>query len=105
MANTAPVESNGRPHVRTSEGVVLKVGANSPAPQVAGAISQSLFDSHKVKIRAIGAGAVNQAIKACAIARSHTASRGFDLAVIPGFEVQEGKDGEISVMTLRIMTY
>lgn len=55
-------------------------------------------------MRAIGAGAVNQAVKACAIARGYVAVRGIDLLVRPGFGTVVINDKEYSTIVLNIMT-
>lgn len=69
------------------EGVqsVLKVSAKSKAVVLAGAIAAEVNGSGKAELRAIGAGAVNQAIKAVAIARGLTISNGINLSCIPSF--------------------
>jgi stage V sporulation protein S len=54
-------------------------------------------------LRAIGAGAVNQAIKACAIARGYVAPRGIDLSIRPGFATVTMRDGDVSAITLLII--
>lgn len=77
---------------------------NSSNPQsLASAISHAIYDSRKVTLRAIGAGAVNQAIKACAIARGYVAPRGIDLTIKPGFTTVTMPDGEVSAITLSIL--
>lgn len=68
---------------------ILKVSARSqPKSQpksVAGALAAVLKNNTKVEIQAIGAGAVNQAIKAIAIARGFVAPNGLDLIMVPAF--------------------
>ena len=66
---------------------VLKVSSNSDPTNVAGAIAGILRDNNDqaVELRAIGAGAVNQAVKAIAIARGYVAPSGMNLVVTPGF--------------------
>jgi stage V sporulation protein S len=63
----------------------LKVSANSNPKMVAGAIAAFLRQSSEVEIQAVGAGAVNQAVKAIAITRGYVAPNGIDLVVIPAF--------------------
>ena len=63
----------------------LRVSAKSQPKSVAGAIAATVNDFDKAEIVAVGAGAVNQAIKAIAIARGFMAPRGIDLVVIPAF--------------------
>lgn len=69
----------------STEEVVLRVGNSSDVQQLASSISFALQDSKKVVLRGVGAGAVNQMAKACAVARGYVASRGVDLVVRPGF--------------------
>ena len=63
----------------------LKVAAKSIPNSVAGAIAGVIRDEGKAEMQAIGAGAVNQAIKAMAIARGFVAPSGVDLVCIPAF--------------------
>ena len=63
----------------------LRVSAKSQPKSVAGAIAAMINDHQKAEITAVGAGAVNQAIKAIAITRGFFAPRGIDLVVIPAF--------------------
>jgi len=64
---------------------VLKVGATSKPVLVAGAIAGVIRNQNRVEVHAIGAGAVNQAIKAIAISRGYVAPGGLDLVCIPSF--------------------
>jgi len=64
---------------------VLKVGSGSNPNKVAGAIAGAISKSGKVEIQAIGAGAVNQAVKAVAIAKRFMEEKGQDLYMVPGF--------------------
>jgi len=64
---------------------ILKVSANSKPNSVAGALAVVLKDKNRVELQAIGAGALNQAIKAVAIARGFVAPSGIDLVCIPAF--------------------
>lgn len=81
---------------------VLRVGAGSSVKDVAGSISQALLTADRVTLRAVGAGAVNQMLKAAAVARSYTALRGLDLVCRPGFENVESRDGRISAVVLHV---
>ena len=64
---------------------VLKVSARSNPNSVAGALAGVLRESGNAEMQAIGAGAINQAIKAVAIARGFVAPSGVDLICIPAF--------------------
>jgi stage V sporulation protein S len=63
----------------------LKVSAHSKSKSLAGALAAVIRSEGKVELQAIGAGAVNQAIKAIAIARGYVAPNGINLVVIPSF--------------------
>ncbi len=64
---------------------VLKVSSKSSPNAVAGALAGVLRERGSAEIQAIGAGALNQAIKAVAIARGFVAPGGMDLICIPAF--------------------
>jgi stage V sporulation protein S len=63
----------------------LKVSSKSNPNSVAGALANVFREKGTVEIQAIGAGALNQAIKAVAIARGFVAPGGIDLICIPAF--------------------
>ena len=65
---------------------ILKVSSKSNPNSVAGAIAGQIKESGKVEIQAIGAGALNQAIKAIAISRGFLAPSGQNLVCIPSFQ-------------------
>jgi stage V sporulation protein S len=81
----------------------LRVGAGSNPQSVASAIAHALYDTRMVKLRAVGASAVNQAVKAIAIARGYTAPRGLDLTCKPGFTTIDSRDGQISAIVFTIV--
>jgi stage V sporulation protein S len=72
---------------------VLKVSANSQPKSVAGALAAALRDKNCAEIQAVGAGAVNQAVKAIAITRGFVAPNGIDLVAVPAFS-EVNIDGE-----------
>lgn len=72
---------------------VLKVSANSKPKSVAGALAAVLREKGSAEVQAVGAGAVNQAVKAIAITRGFVAPNGIDLICIPAFTEIE-IDGE-----------
>ena len=72
---------------------ILKVSAGSSPKSVAGALAAVVREKSCAEIQAVGAGAVNQSIKAIAIARGYVAPNGINLVCIPAFsEIQI--DGE-----------
>ena len=64
---------------------VLKVSAKSSPNSVAGALAGTIREKGSAEIQAIGAGALNQSIKAIAIARGFVAPSGINLICIPAF--------------------
>ena len=64
---------------------VLKVSATSNPKSVAGALAAVLREKGNAEIQAVGAGAVNQSVKAIAIARGFVAPNGIDLVAVPAF--------------------
>jgi len=64
---------------------VLKVSKNSNPASVAGALSGVIRERGSAELQAIGAAAVNQAVKSVAIARGFLAPGGYDIVCIPAF--------------------
>ncbi len=64
---------------------VLKVSSKSNPNSVAGALAGVLRQTGAVEVQVVGAGALNQAIKAVAIARGFVAPSNIDLVCIPTF--------------------
>lgn len=65
---------------------VLKVSARSNPTAVAGAIAAVIRELGSAELQAVGAGAINQAVKAIAIARGYVAPGGIDLVCVPAFQ-------------------
>jgi len=97
VPDTFSYESN------TPEEAVLRVRANSSVQNLASAISHAVYDSKDVTLRAIGAGAINQAVKAVAVARGFTGPRGIDIGMVPGFSTVRMPDKNVSAITLRVI--
>lgn len=64
---------------------ILKVSSTSRCSSLAGAIANTVRLQDRVELQAVGAGAVNQALKAIAIARGYLAPSGKNLICIPSF--------------------
>ncbi len=64
---------------------VLQVASSSQPSSVAGAIAGILRERKLCEIQAIGAGAINQTVKAIAIARGYLAPAGMELMCVPSF--------------------
>lgn len=81
---------------------LVKVAANSRATSVAGAIAGIIREKGRVDVQAIGAGAVNQAIKAVAIARGYLELDAIDIACIPSFSEVNIDGKERTAMRLAV---
>ena len=64
---------------------IIKVSAQSRTSAVAGAIAGVMRDVQRAEVQAIGAGAVNQAIKAIVVAKGYLAEEGVDIICTPSF--------------------
>lgn len=64
---------------------VLRVSTKSNPNSVAGALAGVLREKGTAELQAVGAGALNQAVKAVAIARGFVAPSGIDLVCVPAF--------------------
>lgn len=80
------------------ESNIIKVSSNSNPTSIAGVISALIKQYKFIELRAVGAGAVNQAVKAIAIARGYTAPNGIDLICIPAFDCVEINNEEKSII-------
>ncbi len=85
-----------------NEEPLFRVSSTANPQSTASAIAHALYESPEVNIRAVGAGAINQALKAIIIARGYVAPRGMDLYVIPGFVTIKSRDGDISAVLLKV---
>ena len=81
---------------------VIKVRAVSRTAAVAGAVAGVIRDEKHAEIQAIGAGAVNQAIKAMVLAKNFLDQDGIDIAFVPEFVNVEidGKSAQRSNLLL-----
>ena len=64
---------------------MIKVSANSRTSAVAGAIAGVVREHHRAEVQAIGAGAVNQAMKALALATGYLKGDGINVTCVPQF--------------------
>jgi stage V sporulation protein S len=71
--------------IDSSNPEVIKVSAKSRSTAVAGAIAGVIRQHERAEVQAIGAGAVNQAVKALAIARGYLERDDIDIACTPYF--------------------
>ena len=73
---------------------VIKVSANSRTAAVAGAIAGVMRESRIAEVQSIGAGAVNQAIKAIILAKGYLLNDGIEITCVPEF-VDVEIDGKV----------
>ena len=81
---------------------VIKVSARSRTAAVAGAIAGVMREAHRAEVQAIGAGAVNQAIKAIVIAKGYLAEEGVDIICVPAFVEVEIDDQERTAIRILV---
>lgn len=88
------------------DNVLIKVGSSSSPARIAGAIAHAVYEGKPVTIRAIGASAVNQAIKSVIVARGFAAQRNIDILIKPSFgEIQdEYEDHNTTIIVLTVVT-
>ena len=81
---------------------VIKVAARSRSTAVAGAIAGLMRERGRAEVQAIGAGAVNQAVKAVAIAKGYLTLDGIDVICIPAFTEVEIEGQERTAIKLTV---
>jgi stage V sporulation protein S len=64
---------------------IIRVSATSRTAAVAGAIAGVVREHHRAEVQAIGAGAVNQAVKALALATGYLRLDGIHVSFVPEF--------------------
>lgn len=80
---------------------VLKSSAHSSPNKLAGSITKVIEKGSNAEVHAIGAGAVNQTIKAIAIARGHLTLTGKDITCVPTFlRVDMGEESKTAIRML-----
>lgn len=82
---------------------LLKVSSKSKPNAVAGALANVIREDKYVEVQAVGAGAINQAIKSIAIARGFITPSGKDIICIPAF-AEVKIEGKIKT-AIKIMIY
>ena len=85
-----------------SAGVTLKVSAKSSPNAVAGALAAALRERDSVEVQAVGAGAINQAIKAVAIARGFLKGAHWDVVCSPSFVLVSIGESERTAISLMV---
>jgi stage V sporulation protein S len=64
---------------------IIKVSGKSRTSAVAGAIAGVFRERHHVDVQAIGASAINQAVKALALSRNYLAEDGYNVIFVAEF--------------------
>ena len=90
-------QASGKPHSD-----MVKVSAQSRSTAVAGAIAGISRERGRVDVQAIGAGAVNQALKAAAIARTYLLQEGVDIYLLPSFSTVAINGSERTAIRLTV---
>ena len=83
---------------------LLKVSSKSDPSKVAGALAGVIKEEGKAELQTVGAGSLNQAVKAIAIARGFVTAGGIDLICIPAFKDIEIDGEERTAIKLIIKT-
>ncbi|MEZ4868914.1 MAG: stage V sporulation protein S [Caldilineaceae bacterium] len=81
---------------------LIRVSAQSRSTAVAGAIAGVMREQEQAEMQAIGASAVNQAIKAVAIARGYLEQDGIDLVIAPTFTEVDIEGNERTAVRIAI---
>ncbi len=81
----------------------MKVASSSNPTSVAGAISSIIRNQNYLDVDTVGAGSLNQAIKAIAIARGYLVPSGIDLYVLPSFKEIEIEGKEKTAVRLHVI--
>ena len=82
---------------------LIKVSAQSRSTAVAGAIAGIMREHGYAEVQAIGASAVNQAIKAITVARGYLKQDNMDLSVVPSFTEVEIAGNERTAIRLAVV--
>lgn len=81
---------------------VIKVSARSRTAAVAGAIAGVIREMNRAEVQAIGAGAVNQALKAIVIAKGYLAEENVYIVCDPSFVDVEIDDQERTAIRILV---
>jgi stage V sporulation protein S len=107
MVHVAHVQARHDPATITffsDEDDLIKVAASSPPHDMAYAIVRAIQNGRQPVMRALGHGAIGQAVKAQIIARGMAAPLGIDLLFLPAFDNIMGNEGkELSVIVWRVL--
>lgn len=93
MSEALATMSIETPQLEVVKQDLIWVRPNSNVQGVAALLTNSIDENKRITLRAIGAGAVNQAVKGSILSRQQLAAQGFDMVLRPGFANVEGNDG------------
>ncbi|KJK56225.1 stage V sporulation protein S [Saccharothrix sp. ST-888] len=86
---------------------VFRVKSTTTPPELGSAIAHAINSGHQVVLRCVGAGAVNQAVKAVPIAQSFVSSYGTDLiqriSFFHGYTREGDKSSELMGISIRVL--
>ncbi len=101
--NSYDIESSPGNNGETSTTMnIIKVSARSRTAAVAGAIAGVIRESQHAEVQAIGAGAVNQAVKAIVIAKGYLAEENVHIVCVPSFVDVDIEDQERTAIRFAI---
>ena len=80
----------------------LFVARTTEVKSLAGAISNIIRRGHEARLQAVGAGAVNQAVKAIATAGTYLMPYGMEIAAQPAFAIVELGGEEKTAITIKV---
>ncbi|MEU1816052.1 stage V sporulation protein S [Streptomyces roseifaciens] len=81
----------------------FRVKSITPPPELGSAIAHAVKSGHQVVLKAVGAGAINQAVKAIPIAQSFVSSFGTELIQKITFFRSKAPEGEILGIAIRVI--
>lgn len=81
----------------------FRVKSTTPPPELGSAIAHAIKAGHQVVLKAVGAGAINQAVKAIPIAQSFVSSFGTSLTEEITFFRSKSPEGELLGIAIRVM--
>ncbi len=84
---------------------VLFVRNSTHAASLGSAIAHAVYEQRPIKLRAIGAGSISQAVKAVAVARKYVSERGDDIFVKIDFASVQMPDKLVTAMTFEVVTW
>lgn len=82
---------------------MLKVSSTSDPTAAGGAIANGIREGGAIEVQVIGPRAVNQAVKAIAIARGYLAASGIDLYCIPSFTTVRVGEGQTEKTAIQFL--